>query len=54
MTRDELEAKLQEILPGATLGVDNEGQVIVYTGKYYNVNDSHYGVLIERPEVIDV
>jgi len=32
MTFDELYAKVLEIQPFATMGEDNEGQIVIYTG----------------------
>jgi len=33
MTVNELNEKLQQILPGCTIDTDNDGQLIVYTDK---------------------
>jgi hypothetical protein len=34
MTRQEFEARIREICPGAQFEVDNEGQTIIYTDMY--------------------
>lgn len=39
MTFDDLMRKVLEILPRATLGEDNDGQIIVYTDLTLDAND---------------
>jgi hypothetical protein len=39
-TLDDLMKKLLEMLPGATVGEDNEGQLIIYTGKKVTLDKS--------------
>lgn len=53
MTRRELEAKLNEILPGClvdwSIHSDNYGQVIIYTGKFVNPNAGPDAPLLDEP-----
>lgn len=43
MTFDELYRKILEILPNATMGEDNEGQLVISTGLW----EQDGGVLVE-------
>lgn len=50
MTRQELEEALEEILPGCSFDVDDNGQVIIFTNRTEDEDD---GELIEMEEEID-
>ncbi len=49
MTLEELEEALEELMPGFSLGVDDNGQVIIYT----NLAESEDGELVDLDDVDD-
>ena len=53
MTTDDLYRRILDILPLATMDEDNDGQILIYTGLYQDVNDETGETLIETPNEDD-
>lgn len=39
LTREEMERRIREVLPGASFDEDNDGQIVIYTDKMSDGND---------------
>jgi len=50
MTYDELYSAILDILPGAELGSDNDGQIVVYTGLAVDIMDMDGPLLVMADE----